>query len=292
MIQAHGRGNELPLGGQAGSPPGPVQSVARLLDHKVAATGLEHGPRRLARDRAVVTGLLQDHQQGGDIDTTVLDDRQKPRFVVQLGDGHARGHLGHLHGDDLAGRNFPDRLQGPARGENVPNVDQQTDIGGGHHVQQEHQGVEIVDELEGLILPQGLQGQEPDPEPGAGRLQGLANLLESPPVEFEVLVIRAFVASGGQRGDAACAAHRGGRLGKFRQLRQLLLIGLFVGIPVQGKLKSALSQLRAIDQPPGVIQALQSRPRRKIRHVQVHSPKAESEGQLDEFALMTGNSEG
>ncbi len=129
-------------------------------------------------------------------------------------------------------------------------------------------------ELECLVLPQVLGRLEADAEANAGRLQRLADLLEPPLVELEVLVVRPLVARRGHRGNATRATGGNRRLGILRQLLQVLGKGLVVGIPVQGQGEAAQLQLGAIDQPAGVLHALQPCPGGKLDDVQVHAPEA------------------
>ena len=133
-----------------------------------------------------------------------------------------------------------------------------------------------MDELECLILPQILGRLEADAEADAGRLQRLADLLEPPLVELEVLVVRPLVARRGHRGNATRATGGNRRLGIVRQLLQVLGKGLVVGLPVQGQGEAAQLQLGAIDQPAGILHALQPRPGGKFDDVQVHAPEAVS----------------
>ncbi len=133
-----------------------------------------------------------------------------------------------------------------------------------------------MDELECLVLPQIFGRLKTDAEANAGRFQGLADLLEAPLVELEVLVIRPLLAPRGQRGDATRATGGNRRLGIVRQLLQLVGKGLVVGLPVQRQGESAQLQLGAVDQPAGVLHALEPCPGGKLDDVQVHAPEAVS----------------
>ena len=143
---------------------------------------------------------------------------QQAGFLVDLAVAGSRRQIGHVHGHDLLGGQLADAVQRTAGDDDVPDVQQQADVRRGHHVQQEREGVQIVHELEGLVLPQILGRLEADAEANAGRLQGPADLLEPPLVELEVLVIRPLVARRGHRGNATRATGGNRRLGILRQL--------------------------------------------------------------------------
>ena len=95
------------------------------------------------------------------------------------------------------------RLQRSAAGHQVPDVQQQAEVRRGHHVQQQRQGVEVVDELEGPVAAEVFGGLEADGQPHARRPQRRADVVEAAAVELEVLVVGARVAGG-----ASMAVHR------------------------------------------------------------------------------------
>ena len=148
-----------------------------------------------------------------------------------------------------------------------------------------------MNELEGPVLAEVFGRLETQPEADAGRLEDAADLLEPPLVELEVLVVGPRVARRRKRGHAAQAARVDGRLGVFGQFLHVLGELLVVAFPIEGKgeraqLQSHL-QRRAIEQPPGVGHALEPSKRGELGDVQVDARKAEGEGQLDDFALVS-----
>ena len=140
------------------------------------------------------------------VDPPVLAAGQQAGLLVQIGQRHVGRHVGHLHGHDLLRGKFADRSPRSAAGHDVPNVQQQAQVRRRHHVQQQRQGVEIVDELEGLVAAEVLGRLKTDGQADSRRLQGVADILEAVAMELEVLVIRPRVAGRGERGRAARAA--------------------------------------------------------------------------------------
>ena len=288
--QPRQQGDEPFLSRQAGRTPDPVQPLAGLLHDDVAAAALEDAPRRLKRDRPIVADLLADTLRKPARSMRPLS---PPGSSRDLSSKSVRATPAGMSATCTATICPTGRLRTvssePPRGHHVPNVQQQADVGGGDHVQQQRQGVQVVDELECLVLAEELGRPEAQAQADPGRLQGPANLLKTAAVELEVLVIGPLVAGRGQGGHAA---------GAVRPRRPPGPIPAASPIPAEtslrrcprstGKGKVPRRIFALSIKPPGIGHALEPRPGGKIDHVQVDAPKTVSQGQLDDFALMTG----